>query len=721
MLRRDALKAFGVAPLAAFAPALAEASKRSPLHFSCREDNDLYRVAKSSGISCIRSDSPTEAVSSVGRNSALLVLAERYPHEATQVDASVFQEAARKRLRLYVEFPSSLPHMNVGKPQMVALGKHHNVLERAIVASDSFAPGLKKMRILSLHECYYVPISARNPELVLARVAGFDTAVYGLPQEGVHPILMKDPEHSILIAATRLSSFIQGRYDPAEGWAHVWNWILSWLSSGQSSALRKWVPTVHPSLGANSPMPKAAELEAFRKGVAWFSDARLFVAPQWKHYVEEYAKTGEAQPGPHPSWPLGNGSDGVLEGFSSTIKWNGQQPVGWNLRADCAGETSMAMACSGVLDQKIEDRKIAANLNDFIYFRSALASGPRNDPHSSSYGLVGWNVPRSPGIYYGDDNARMLLGSMAAAGLIGSNQWDEKILLCLLANLRTTGVYGFRPNRITESQLQKLGWRHFYDQKFINYHPHFEAYPWACFLRAYEKTRFSPFLERARTGIRMTMEAYPNNWRWTNGFQQERARMLLPLAWLIRLEDTQEHRRWLKQIATDLLAFQVSFGGIREDLGNPAKSAIPPPASNDKYGTSEVSLIEKNGDPACDMLYTCNFAFLGLHEAAAATGDAAYREAEDRLAHFLCRIQIESKTHPEFTGGWFRAFDYRRWDYWASASDWGWGPWSIETGWTQTWISSLLGIRRLNTSLWDITGRNKLNTNLNNFVSTMFS
>ena len=57
---------------------------------------------------------------------------------------------------------------------------------------------------------------------------------------------------------------------------------------------------------------------------------------------------------------------------------------------------------------------------------------------------------------------------------------------------------------------------------------------------------------------------------------------------------------------------------------------------------------------------------------------------------------------PEFDGAWYRAFDFRRWDYWASNADVGWGPWSTETGWTQGWITSVLALRQLNTSLWDL-------------------
>jgi hypothetical protein len=58
---------------------------------------------------------------------------------------------------------------------------------------------------------------------------------------------------------------------------------------------------------------------------------------------------------------------------------------------------------------------------------------------------------------------------------------------------------------------------------------------------------------------------------------------------------------------------------------------------------------------------------------------------------------------PELDGGWFRAFDFNRWEYWASNGDAGWGAWSIESGWTQSWITTVLGLRLMNTSIWDLT------------------
>src|SRR5690606_23653153 len=108
--------------------------------------------------------------------------------------------------------------------------------------------------------------------------------------------------------------------------------------------------------------------------------------------------------------------------------------------------------------------------------------------------------------------------------------------------------------------------------------------------------------------------------------------------------------------------------------------------------------------PLADMLYTTNFAFLGLHEAAA-VGDVDCAKAEAKVAEFLCRIQVRSKDRPEFDGAWFRAFDFERWEFWASDADSGWGAWCIETGWTQAWICAGLGLRLSETSLWDLLGR----------------
>ena len=43
--------------------------------------------------------------------------------------------------------------------------------------------------------------------------------------------------------------------------------------------------------------------------------------------------------------------------------------------------------------------------------------------------------------------------------------------------------------------------------------------------------------------------------------------MLLPLAWLVRCNDTALHRGWLDRMASDLLASQQEFGAIKQEFG----------------------------------------------------------------------------------------------------------------------------------------------------------
>ena len=170
----------------------------------------------------------------------------------------------------------------------------------------------------------------------------------------------------------------------------------------------------------------------------------------------------------------------------------------------------------------------------------------------------------------------------------------------------------------------------------------------------------------------------------------------------------------------EVTSLQDQSGALREELGGPDMGHYGPPRSNEDYGKHEATLMQENGDPICDMLYTTNFAFLGLHEAAAATGDDLFIDAEDRLVEFLCRIQTKSEKHPELDGAWYRAFDFKRWDYWGSNADAGWGVWSVESGWTQGWIVSVLGLRQVGKSLWELSAGSGIEDHLDGLVKTMF-
>ncbi|GAB3904835.1 hypothetical protein GCM10028826_06320 [Mucilaginibacter boryungensis] len=109
-----------------------------------------------------------------------------------------------------------------------------------------------------------------------------------------------------------------------------------------------------------------------------------------------------------------------------------------------------------------------------------------------------------------------------------------------------------------------------------------------------------------------------------------------------------------------------------------------------------------------------------LNEAAHATGKIKYKQAVDKLSNFLIRVQIKSKKHTDLDGGWFRGFDYNRWDYWASNSDAGWGAWCTLTGWSQSWIVATQIQVQENQSYWDITRKSGVNKHMQQTVKIMF-
>ena len=127
---------------------------------------------------------------------------------------------------------------------------------------------------------------------MLARVAGFDKAVYGLPTEGVKPILFKAPEGDVLVSTTKLSQFVTGRYEPVKSWGIVWTWILEWLRPTAPVRLGEFKPAVRPSFGPRQPLPADAEIQAFQRGVEWYSQAKLFVHPSWEKTVVERSAIG---------------------------------------------------------------------------------------------------------------------------------------------------------------------------------------------------------------------------------------------------------------------------------------------------------------------------------------------------------------------------------------------------------------------------------------------
>jgi hypothetical protein len=699
---------------------------------SCLDNNDLYLTLKENKVPCLRYDTPAEAINNTTEGSGVMILADGYPDKTTEMDTSLFETARKKNLRLYLEYPSYLPGEELGPLR----GTHW---ERAVISSDVFAPSLQKFRILAIHDCHFVTMKTENPDIVIARVAGFDSAVYGLPEE-TFPVLSKIPQPygngGLMVSTTKLSQFITGRYAPADAWHPIWKYIFSWLQPDKNPVDLKWTPGVSPSFSADEPLPEDVEQQALKRGIEWYFNSRMIMSPSMSAKYNKPANGAEppvANPDLTLNWPYGHriasmpdmnippgdGSLGVMEGFDAKIFYNGTQPVRWWRRCDCNGEAAGAMSVAGIVLNNPEYLNVGSNIGDRLYLHSIMSLGDRINKNHPAYGLVGWNdVPEYVGpksmngyeVYYDDDNARTALGIILSASVLKTDRYDERLSKNLLALIRITDKHGFLPDRINQPTLIQKGWESYFNDTITNLSPGMQAYVWAYYLWAYNQTGFELFMKRSKNAITETMKTFPEHEIWST---YSRARMLLPLTWLIKIEDTPEHRKWLHDLTVSLN--QEKNGAIPEEIGKGAA----PPKSNEEYGTYESTLLQTKDDRVGDILYTVNFAFVGLHEAAMVTGDSYYKEAEDKLAKFLCRTQIRSEYHPELDGGWFRAFDLKRWEYWASSTDMGWGAWCIESGWSQSWITIVLALRQLNTSLWDITQDSNIEKSFDNIRREM--
>ena len=671
------------------------------------EGNDLIKLLYDEGAKVKEYESPESALEKAKPGSAVLLLAGDYPEKPLIISEDSFNIIEEKGLRVYAEFadvPALRLRSGTGKSSSGTGGDGSELKEigvERIVVTKPLGDSLKPMDLLTINRAVYLKTEAADPLMVIARVAGFDCAVFGLEDTPSSPLVYKPSDH-IWISTSKLSDFAHLRLIPERKWQPFWETIISDLT-GRKVTFKKWPTLIAPAYSENAKLPKDARKQAVQKGIEWFFNGHFLIHQDWKEsWIMKYIGDGTMPVGPElpDDAPTGDGTLGVLEGHCSAVYKDGHQAYRYWIRDDIQGESSMAFAIAGELLGNQEYKAIAERLSDYSF--KEFQDGPRSDPESPTYGLLGWAYTHK-WVYYGDDNARSILGSILAGKVLGTDKWEKNLNAAIEANFNTTGKNGFRGPRLHEEDIQKNGLDYYRNGELINPHPHFESWLWACYLWQYANTGDRKYFEKAEKGISLTMAAYPDGWSWTNGIQQERARMVLPLAWLYRVDPTEEHKAWIDRITSDIAKNQVGCGAIREELGDPSKGSYGAERCNDDYGRNEAPLIFHNGDPVADMLYTSNFAVFALNEAACATGDPAIRKMADDLGEFLVRIQARSDERKNVDGAWFRAFNYRDWDYWASNADAGWGAQSTLTGWIQSWIITTLALMEEGTSYWDLT------------------
>lgn len=100
----------------------------------------------------------------------------------------------------------------------------------------------------------------------------------------------------------------------------------------------------------------------------------------------------------------------------------------------------------------------------------------------------------------------------------------------------------------------------------------------------------------------------------------------------------------------DMMKYQdAKTGALRDAVGekHEGKGQFGPFAKNSDYGKHESPVIQKNGDPCTDSLYTSSFAMMTLNEAYAAMASiqntelaAKYQQYAKSLSDYHVRIQL---------------------------------------------------------------------------------
>ena len=439
-----------------------------------------------------------------------------------------------------------------------------------------------------------------------------------------------------LACSFRFCDFLKARMAPAARWAAIAQRIAAFL--GAEEELCVPAPPVKLRRQAR-PLP-----EVFAAGMRWLDG--MF---------------------------LDEGRSGVWEGMSHNIRADGTQLPARAVRNDCSGEIAGACFFDWMLNGNERSRTRFENLSAFTLDKMVLRGGP-------FHGMMRWSTV-AWGVCYQDDVARCLLGQLLYMKLTGDRRRLADVEDVLGFLVRTTGTDGLRKSRTDNIRLTPGRMEELASGPAGFPCAHYNAYYHAVLLLAYQLDHNPLWLDTARKGLASLMAVFPDTIR-EHSETQELSRLMLPLA--VLAETTGEGKDWLYTVADRLEEHRHPSGGYCEyDTGYKAERS--------RTSGTESSLLADNGDPVADLLYTTNWLPLGFAYAWRATGDEVFHERWRRLADFLASAQIVSGD-PATDGAWARGVDMDRMEIYGMPHDIGWGPASIESGWTVAEILMGLGL-----------------------------
>ena len=391
-----------------------------------------------------------------------------------------------------------------------------------------------------------------------------------------------------------------------------------------------------------------------------------------------------------------DGSQGVLEGFKTGIDLQGNQERcryyhrnSPSERADCNIQSAMAFFASGKILKNEKLKSIGEQLFDF----SRREFQYRDE--SVYRGLWRWfRYDYEARVVYSDDNGWCGFFSLFKGAICKDAVALESGLETAEGIMRTWGANGHRFGRIDWETFFIMNGRkgirsEKYDKNAYRC-PHLEAPTMALMALASWVTGNLKYLDVCKDGLLDYVSQWPEGINLSHAENDDGSKLAIALLFAWQASGDTRYREGAIKVLKPFIKVQEPCGAIPEIDRIGKRRGLN--RTNDDYGTFESSVFQNNGDPVTDLMYGSSFLALALRFAGwMLPAKPEFKDAADQLTDYLSRIQIQGTGRPFLDGAWMRSFDYKRWEYFGAAGDWGWGPYCVETGWNTAIIMLAMG------------------------------